>query len=138
MRYLSDGIRDVKNTLRAYLASLRAAREEGIAKRNLGYVHANPEWIDHAIRVFEEEIRVNETPNPSYHGGVWNRHRRFLSALRDHLRHFDDADLSWSEILADTAALRTLQIAMDVYTDVLLASDSDLDSWEESDFRWAR
>lgn len=138
MKMLVEEYGDLKDAMNTWLSHLAQARDEGVTKRNLGYLTANPEWIDHALRVIEDDFLARNAMNTEFKGSRWERSRLHLWSLRDDIRHFHDADLSWSETLTNAAPLRELYAAMDVYSASLQRSDSDLDSRAEGDFIWTR
>lgn len=120
----------IRDALKDWVELLERARDEGIAKSKIGYLEVNPVWIDHAIGVF--------SPMQSTPFDKWPEHRRWLWTIRDHLRHFHDANLAWSEVLADKEVLRELNEAMEMYQNRLKSSDEELDSKAEFDLNWLR
>lgn len=120
----------VRDALKEWAELLERARDEGIAKSKMGYLEANPVWLDHAVGVFSPMQRTRLDK--------WPEHRRWLWTIRDHLRHFHDANLAWSEVLADETVLRELNEAIEIYQTRLKSSDEELDRKAEFDRDWMR
>lgn len=130
MTNLHEQFNSFSNALNTWLTVLDKAQTEGVGKIEDGYFTANPEWISNAITVFRLTIIESGPP--------WGPWRWRLDTLDDHIRHFLDADLTWSEALVESNALDQLFLEIKRLREQLATSDIELDAAWDAEWNWTR